>query len=289
MRATEDAAETCRDAVRWQDAGVSAPATFRIMGVVNVTPDSFYDGGLFLDAEAAIAHARELEAQGADILDIGGESTRPGAEPVAAEEELRRVVPVIEGLAGGGAQISIDTSKLVVAEASVAAGATYVNDVTAFRHDPELAGLVADRGLDCCLMHMRGEPRTMQRDPVYDDVVADVKAFLEERLAAAVAAGVSEQRIQLDPGIGFGKSLAHNLELLRRLDEIVALGRPVVVGTSRKSFLGAVTGREVADRLPGTIATNVLALARGASVFRVHDVGPVRDALAVAAATVRGR
>jgi dihydropteroate synthase len=268
---------------------VSAPATFRIMGVVNVTPDSFYDGGLFLDAEAAIAHARELEAQGADILDVGGESTRPGAEPVAAEEELRRVVPVIEGLAGGGAQISIDTSKLVVAEASVAAGATYVNDVTAFRHDPELAGLVADRGLDCCLMHMRGEPRTMQRDPVYDDVVADVKAFLEERLAAAVAAGVPEQRIQLDPGIGFGKSPAHNLELLRRLDEIVALGRPVVVGTSRKSFLGAVTGREVADRLPGTIATNVLALARGASVFRVHDVGPVRDALAVAAATVRGR
>jgi len=259
------------------------------MGVVNVTPDSFSDGGLFLDAEAAIAHARELEAQGADILDVGGESTRPGAEPVAAEEELRRVVPVIEGLAGGGAQISIDTSKLAVAEAAVAAGATYVNDVTAFRHDPELAGLVADRGLDCCLMHMRGEPRTMQRDPVYDDVVADVKAFLEERLAAAVAAGVPEQRIQLDPGIGFGKSPAHNLELLRRLDEIVALGRPVVVGTSRKSFLGAVTGREVADRLPGTIATNVLALARGATVFRVHDVGPVRDALAVAAATVRGR
>jgi dihydropteroate synthase len=264
---------------------------FRIMGVVTVTPDSFSDGGLFLDAEAAVAHARELEEEGADILDIGGESTRPGADPVAADEELRRVVPVIERLAadGGGAQISIDTSKLAVAEAAVAAGATYVNDVTAFRHDPALAGLVADRGLDCCLMHMRGEPRTMQRDPVYDDVVSEVKAFLEERLAAAVAAGVPEQRIQLDPGIGFGKTPAHNLELLRRLDEIVALGRPVVVGTSRKSFLGTVTGREVADRLPGTIATNVLALTRGASVFRVHDVRPVRDALAVAAATVRGR
>jgi dihydropteroate synthase len=159
--------------------------------------------------------------------------------------------------------------------------------VTAFRADPALAGLVADRGLDCCLMHMRGEPRTMQRDPAYDDVVAEVKAFLAERLAAAVAAGVPEARVQLDPGIGFGKTPAHNLELLRRLDEIVALGRPVVVGTSRKSFLGRITGRDVADRLPGTIATNVLAFERGATVFRVHDVAPVRDALAVAAATVR--
>jgi len=265
------------------------PDSFRIMGVLNVTPDSFSDGGRFLDVEAAIAHGRELEAQGADIVDVGGESTRPGAQPVAAEEEGARVEPVIAGLVAAGmrAQISIDTTKLVVAEAAVAAGATYVNDVTAFRADPELAGLVADRGLDCCLMHMRGEPRTMQRDPVYDDVVSDVKAFLEERLAAAVAAGVPEERIQLDPGIGFGKTPAHNLELLRRLGELAALGRPLVIGTSRKSFLGAVTGREVADRLPGTIATNVLALERGASVFRVHDVGPVRDALAVAAATVR--
>jgi dihydropteroate synthase len=266
------------------------PDRFRIMGVLNVTPDSFSDGGRFLDVEAAIAHGRELEAEGADIVDVGGESTRPGARPVAAAEERARVEPVIAGLVAAGvrAQISIDTTKLAVAEAAVAAGATYVNDVTAFRADPELAGLVADRGLDCCLMHMRGEPRTMQRDPVYDDVVAEVKAFLEERLAAAVAAGVPEERIQLDPGIGFGKTPAHNLELLRRLGELAALGRPLVIGTSRKSFLGAVTGREVADRLPGTIATNVLALERGASVFRVHDVGPVRDALAVAAATVRG-
>jgi dihydropteroate synthase len=261
------------------------------MGVLNVTPDSFSDGGRFLDAAPAIAHGQLLEAEGADLLDVGGESTRPGAEPVAAQEERDRVVPVIAGLvaAGARAQISIDSSKLAVAEAAVAAGASYVNDVTAFRADPDLAGFVADRDLDCCLMHMRGEPRTMQRDPLYDDVVDDVKAFLEQRLAFAVAEGVAERRVQLDPGIGFGKTVEHNLALLRRIDEIVALGRPVVVGTSRKSFLGRITGREVADRLPGTIATTVLAFERGASVFRVHDVAPVRDALAVAAATVRPR
>jgi dihydropteroate synthase len=263
---------------------------FRIMGIVNVTPDSFSDGGRYLDARAAVAHAQELEREGADILDVGGESTRPGAEPVPVEKEANRVVPVIEALVAGEtrAQISIDTMKLPVAEAAIEAGATYVNDVSAFRSDPELAALVADRGLECCLMHMRGEPRTMQHDPRYDDVVSDVKAFLEERLTFAVAAGIAEERIQLDPGIGFGKTVEHNLELLRRLDELVALGRPVVVGTSRKSFLGRLTGREVGDRLAATIATNVLALERGASVFRVHDVGPVRDALAVAAATVRG-
>jgi dihydropteroate synthase len=261
------------------------------MGVLNVTPDSFSDGGGFLDPATAIAHGRLLEADGADIVDIGGESTRPGAEAVAPEEQIRRVVPAIEGLvaAGARAQISIDTTSLAVAEAAVAAGAGYVNDVSAFRHDPELAGFVAERGLDCCLMHMRGEPRSMQADPVYDDVVADVKAFLEERLASATAAGIAEQRIMLDPGIGFGKTVAHNLTLLRRLDELVALGRPLVIGTSRKSFLGAITGRDVGERLAGTIATNVLALERGASVFRVHDVRPLADALAVAAATVRGR
>jgi dihydropteroate synthase len=264
---------------------------YRIMGVLNVTPDSFSDGGRFLDAEAAIAHGLALAAEGADILDVGGESTRPGAEPVAAQEQIRRVVPAIEGLVARGvqAQISVDTTRLAVAEAAVAAGATYVNDVSAFRADPELAGLVAERGLDCCLTHMRGDPRTMQSEAVYDDVVADVKAFLAERLATAVAAGIAEERIMLDPGIGFAKRLEHNLELLRRLDELVALGRPVVIGTSRKSFLGRITGREADDRLAGTIATNVLALERGASVFRVHDVGPVADALAVATATVRGR
>ena len=260
------------------------------MGVVNVTPDSFSDGGEFLDAGAAIAHGRRLAAEGADILDVGGESTRPGSEPVPPEEQRRRVLPVIEALAGEGAQVSIDTTHLAVAEPAVAAGAGYVNDVTAFRSDPELAGFVADRDLDCCLMHMLGEPRTMQVDPRYDDVVDDVKAFLEARMAYAVDEGVAEERIMLDPGIGFGKTIDHNLELLRRLDEIVALGRPVVVGTSRKSFLGRITGRDgVKERVPGTIATNVLALARGASVFRVHDVAESRDALLVADATLAGR
>lgn len=264
---------------------------YRIMGVLNVTPDSFSDGGLFLDAGAAVAHGLELEREGADLLDVGGESTRPGADPVAPREQIRRVVPAIEGLraAGAAAQLSVDTTWVTVAQAAVDAGATYVNDVTAFRADPDLAAFVADRGLDCCLTHMRGQPRTMQADPVYDDVVSDVKAFLEERLAAAVAAGVAEERVMLDPGIGFGKTLEHNLELLRRLDELVEIGRPVVVGTSRKSFLGRITGRAVDDRVAGTIATNVIALERGASVFRVHDVGPVADALAVAAATVRAR
>ncbi len=266
--------------------------SFRIMGVVNVTPDSFSDGGLYLDSAAAIEHARELAGQGAEILDVGGESTRPGASPVGEDEEMHRVVPVIEGLTGGGvtAQISIDTSKLAVARAALDAGASLVNDVTAFRGDPSLAGLVADRGCDCCLMHMLGEPRTMQEDPRYGDVVADVKAFLEERLAFAVSQGVAEERILLDPGIGFGKTVDHNLELLRRLDELVALGRPVVVGTSRKSFLGRLTGQsDPAKRLAGTIATNVIAYERGARVFRVHEVAPVRDALLVAAATVSAR
>ncbi len=253
------------------------------MGVVNVTPDSFSDGGVFDDDAAAIAHARRLIAEGAEIVDVGGESTRPGADPVPVEDELERVIPVIEGISG--AQVSIDTMKLEVAEKALDAGASYVNDVTAFRHEPELAGLVADRGVDCCLMHMLGEPRTMQDDPRYDDVVDDIKAFLEERMAFAVKAGVREERIQLDPGIGFGKTLEHNLELLRRLDELVALGRPIVVGTSRKSFLGKLTGRDVTDRVHATVATNVIAYERGARVFRVHDVAATRDALEVAAAT----
>jgi dihydropteroate synthase len=261
-------------------------ADFSLMGVVNVTPDSFSDGGLFLDAHAAIEHGRRLLAEGADVVDVGGESTRPGAEPVEEAEELRRVLPVIEQLASDGARVSIDTAKAGVARAALDAGAAIVNDVTAFRGSPEMAGLVAERGDGCVLMHMLGEPRTMQRDPRYDDVVAEVKAFLEERLAHAVDEGVPEEKIWLDPGIGFGKTLDHNLELIRRLDEIVAIGRPVVVGTSRKSFLGKLTGRDERDRVAGTIATNVMALERGASVFRVHDVAPVRDALTVAAATL---
>jgi dihydropteroate synthase len=260
---------------------------YSIMGVVNVTPDSFSDGGAFEEPVAAIAHGRRLVAEGAAIVDVGGESTRPGAGPVPADAELARVLPVVEGIADLAlpVQISIDTMKLAVAERAVDAGATYVNDVTAFRHDPELAGLVADRGLDGCPMHMLGEPRTMQQDPRYGDVVDDVKAFLEQRMAVAVAAGVPEQRIQLDPGIGFGKTIEHNLELLRRLDELAALGRPVVIGTSRKSFLGRLTGRDVTERVHATVATNVIAFERGARVFRVHDVAATADALTVAAAT----
>jgi dihydropteroate synthase len=263
-------------------------APFEIMGVVNVTPDSFSDGGTFDDAAAAVRHGRRLVEEGAAIVDVGGETTRRGAAPVPAREELRRVVPVVEGLSALGlpAQVSVDTMKLDVAAAAVEAGATYVNDVTAFRHDPRLAGLVAERGLDCCLMHMLGEPRTMQEDPRYDDVVSDVKAFLEERLAAAVDAGIPEERVQLDPGIGFGKTLEHNLELLRRLGEIAAIGRPVVLGTSRKSFIGRLTGRDVAGRVHGTVATCVLGYERGARVFRVHDVAAVHDGLSVAAATL---
>jgi dihydropteroate synthase len=263
--------------------------SFAIMGVVNVTPDSFSDGGRFLDPRAAVEHGRTLAAQGASILDVGGESTRPGADPVPAEDELARVVPVIEGLAGCGALLSIDTSKVTVAEAALGAGASYVNDVTAFRSEPDLAALVAASGVDCCLMHMLGTPRTMQDDPRYDDVVSEVKAFLEERLAFAVAEGVPEQRVMLDPGIGFGKTVEHNLELLRRLDEIVALGRPVVVGLSRKAFLGKITGRGVGERAVATAAANALALERGASVFRVHDVPETLDALTLTAATLAGR
>jgi dihydropteroate synthase len=260
---------------------------YTIMGIVNVTPDSFSDGGAFDDDVAAVAHARRLIAEGAEIVDVGGESTRPGAAQVPAAQELERVIPVVEGVAGLNlpVQISIDTMKLEVAERALDAGASYVNDVTAFRHDPDLAGLVADRGVDCCLMHMLGEPRTMQDDPRYDDVVDDVKAFLEARMGAAIEAGVKEERIQLDPGIGFGKTMEHNLELLRRLDELVAIGRPLVIGTSRKSFLGRITGRDVTERVHATAATTVIAFERGATVFRVHDVAATRDVLAVAAAT----
>jgi dihydropteroate synthase len=258
------------------------------MGIVNVTPDSFSDGGRFLDTEAAVSHAVKLAADGASILDVGGESTRPGAEPVGEAEELRRVVPVIQQLRARlpEVRVSIDTCKAAVAAAALDAGADLVNDVTALRGDPEMAPLVAERGVEICLMHMLGEPRTMQKDPRYDEVVSDVVSFLRERVAAAVSAGVDEERILVDPGIGFGKTVEHNLELLSRLDEVVALGRPVMIGTSRKSFLGRLTGREVDDRLAGTIATNVIALERGARIFRVHEVAPVLDALKVAAATV---
>ena len=256
----------------------------RLMGVVNVTPDSFSDGGLYLEPEAAIAHGAELADEGADILDVGGESTRPGAAEVGVGEEIARTEPVVSDLAALGHTISIDTSKAAVAEAALAAGATIVNDVTAMRADPEIGALCADRGAELVLMHMQGTPRTMQDAPAYDDVVEDVRAFLAERIEAAIAAGVAEERIWVDPGIGFGKTLEHNLELLRRLGELRALGRPILVGTSRKSFIGKVDGSGAEQRIGGTIASSVLAIAEGADVLRVHDVAEAAQAAKVAAA-----
>ena len=257
------------------------------MGVINVTPDSFSDGGLFLDPGAAIAQGRQLAAQGAHLLDVGGESARPGAEGVTAAEELARALPVVEALAGvegPGLPVSIDTSKRAVAEAAIGAGASIVNDITALRADPELAAVCAAAGVEVCLMHMQGEPRTMQENPTYDDVVDDIKTFLAERIEFATSEGIAEERIWVDPGIGFGKTLEHNLELLRRLGELRELGRPILVGTSRKSFIGKLTYADVDQRLGGTIASNVLAYARGAEILRVHDVGPVREALIAAEA-----
>ncbi len=255
-----------------------------VMGIVNVTPDSFSDGGNFLEAEAAIAHARGLLEAGADLLDVGGESTRPGAAEVGAADEIARVVPVIEALAGEGATVSVDTSKASVAEAALAAGASIVNDVTALA-DPGMAPLCASVGAGgpgLILMHMRGTPRTMQDDPVYDDVVAEVREFLADRMRLAVAAGIDEERIWFDPGIGFGKTVEHNLELIGRLGELAELGRPVVIGASRKNFIGRITGRDVGDRLGGSIAANVLGLVNGADVLRVHDVAETIEAVRVA-------
>jgi dihydropteroate synthase len=255
------------------------------MGVVNVTPDSFSDGGRYFDPDAAAAAARRLVDEGAALVDVGGESTRPGSAPVSLDEELRRVVPVLERL-GGEVPLSIDTAKAEVARRALELGAELVNDVTALRGDPELAGVVADAGAYLCLMHMWGEPRTMQADPRYDDVAAEVAAFLEERLAAAVAAGVPEERICVDPGIGFGKTVAQNLELVRRLDVLLALGRPVLIGFSRKSTLGRVLGDPEATTgsAAASVGAAVAAFERGASIFRVHDVREHVEALTAAAA-----
>jgi dihydropteroate synthase len=249
-----------------------------VMGVVNVTPDSFSDGGVHLDPDAAAATARRMVDAGAAIVDVGGESTRPGSKGVSAEEELLRVVPALDRL-GGEIPLSIDTSKAAVARAALERGAIFVNDVTALRGDPELAGVVADAGIYLCLMHMRGEPRTMQEEPRYDDVASEVASFLEERMAFAVAEGIPEERICLDPGIGFGKTIAHNVELVRRLDVLLTLGRPVLVGFSRKSSLRRLTGSD--DLLGASVAAAVAAFERGATILRVHDVRPTVDALTV--------
>lgn len=261
-----------------------------VIGVVNATPDSFSDGGRFLAPAAAAARARQLRADGAALVDVGGESTRPGAAAVGLDEELARVVPVLE-LLGGAVPLSIDTSKAEVARRALELGAVLVNDVTALRADPELAGVVAGSGACLCLMHMLGTPRTMQLGPRYEDVVSEVCAFLEERLELAVSEGVPEERICLDPGIGFGKTVEHNLELLARLDELVALGRPVLVGISRKRFLARILGDEeaIAGSLAASVGAAVFAYERGASIFRVHDVREHVEALTAAHALVGAR
>jgi dihydropteroate synthase len=259
-----------------------------VMGVVNVTPDSFSDGGVHLDADVAAAAARRMLDQGAAIVDVGGESTRPGSDGVSLDEELRRVVPVLERL-NGEVPVSIDTAKAGVARRAFELGAVMVNDVTAFRAEPELAEVAAEHGAYVCLMHMQGEPRTMQLDPRYDDVASEVASFLEERLAFAVARGVAEHRICLDPGIGFGKTVEHNVELLRRLDVLLALGRPLLIGVSRKSSLGKLAGDPAAKVGPlgASVAAAVAAYERGATILRVHDVREHVDALAVSRALSR--
>lgn len=260
-----------------------------LMGVLNVTPDSFSDGGEFLDRQEAIARAEALLDEGAQIVDVGGESTRPGSVPVGPEEELRRVMPVVRGILANrpDAIISIDTYRASTAEAALDAGARVVNDITALG-DPGMADLVAERGCLVILMHMLGEPKTMQQDPLYEDVVREVRDFLARRAERAIRAGVDEENIVLDPGIGFGKTLEHNLTLLNRLDALVELGFPVLVGASRKSFLGKVLGGAgPKNRLFATVAANVAAYERGATLFRVHDVRANREALAVAAAVRR--
>ena len=256
------------------------------MGIVNVTPDSFSDGGVNLRPEDAVASARRMLDEGAAIVDVGGESTRPGSEGVRLDEELRRVVPVLEGLVGS--PVSIDTAKAEVARHAIELGVELVNDVTALRGDPELAGVVAERGAYVCLMHMQGEPRTMQADPRYDDVTSEVAAFLEDRLRFAVGAGIAEERVCLDPGIGFGKTAAQSVELVRRLDVLLALGRPVVVGWSRKSSLGRLLGNPQATTgsIAASVGAAVAAYERGATILRVHDVGETVEALTVARAVL---
>jgi dihydropteroate synthase len=252
----------------------------RVMGIVNITPDSFSDGGRYVDRTRALAHARQLLADGADIVDVGGESTRPGAAPVSEADEIDRVVPVIEALAADGALVSVDTMKPAVMRAAIAAGATMVKDVHALRAPGALEAVAAGH-VAVCLMHMQGEPRTMQAAPHYDDVLRDVRDFLAARAAACVAGGVARERIVLDPGFGFGKSLAHNVALLRGLPDLVALGFPVLAGLSRKSTIGQITGRDVGERMAGSIAATLASVARGAAIVRVHDVRETVDALKV--------
>ena len=260
-----------------------------LMGILNVTPDSFSDGGEFFGLDASVAQASKMLDEGARIIDVGGESTRPGADPVSPEEETRRVLPVIQGILKTYPEtvVSIDTYRASTAAAALDAGASLINDVSALG-DPEMAGVVAERGTPVVLMHMLGEPKSMQKNPYYEDVVREVRDYLAGRAERAMAAGIAEENIVLDPGIGFGKTLEHNLKLLDRLDDIVGLGFPVLVGVSRKSFLGKIVGSgDAGSRLSATLAANVMAYERGATLFRVHDVRPNREALEVAAAVRR--
>jgi dihydropteroate synthase len=270
--------------VPWVACGrrVAGDGRPKVMGIVNATPDSFSDGGRAGDPAAAVALARSLVEQGADILDIGGESTRPGADPVPAVEELRRVLPVVEALGGtAGVPISVDTTKAEVASAVLDAGAAIINDISGLSFDPRLAGIVAESGAGVVLMHIQGTPRTMQQDPRYEDVVREVYEFLAARLEWAEERGITRERIAIDPGIGFGKTFAHNLSLLRYLRRFASLGCAVLVGTSRKAFLGTLTGRAVHERTSASVTSALAALAGGASVVRVHDVGPTVDAIKV--------
>jgi dihydropteroate synthase len=251
------------------------------MGIINVTPDSFSDGGLYLSAQQAIAHAKHLIDEGADILDIGGESTRPGSQQVSIEEELNRVIPVLEALADSQIPLSVDTSKPEVMKHAIAAGAFMINDVNALRSPGTLEALAPHEQVQICLMHMQGTPRNMQENPQYKDIVHEVKDFLQQRIQAAKSAGIAEDRLVIDPGFGFGKTLQHNFTLLNQLDQLTSLGVPLLAGLSRKSMLGAVTGNSATDRIHESIAAALLAVVKGAKIVRVHDVKATKEALAV--------
>ncbi len=261
-----------------------------IMGILNVTPDSFSDGGLFAEVEKAVEHAKNMVAEGADIIDVGGESSRPGADTVSVEVEKARVLPVIERLAGTvEVPISIDTYKSSVARDALNMGACMVNDITALRGDPDMASVVAEAGVPVVLMHMKGTPRDMQLDPHYDSLISEITSFLSTRIQAAMDAGISQNQIIIDPGIGFGKTVAHNLEIIRRLSEFKPLGKPILIGTSRKSFIGKVLGLSTDDRLEGTAASIAVAIANGADIVRIHDVKEVARVVSMTDAIVRGR
>ena len=277
--------------LRWKfgsyDVDCSKPV---VMGIINITPDSFSDGGMFFDTRSAIEQGKRLVEQKADILDIGGESTRPGSDSVPDDEEIQRVIPVIEGIRAAGIEtpVSIDTRKLRVAEKAVDAGATIVNDVSALRDQLELADFIAEKNLGVVLMHMLGRPKTMQKDPQYDDVISEIGEFFEERILFALDKGIPRENIVLDPGIGFGKTLEHNLRILRECGKWLEYGHPILIGPSRKRFIGEILDREVTERLYGTIGACVAALHSGARIFRVHDAGPVREALSIAYSVIEG-